>query len=145
VPHYLLLVSSSSMKTFRRESHHPVWDIVGESGLCRLRGHKGEITDVKFLYDGQFIVSSSKDTYLKVWELATQHCIQTLVRFLVGPIYHANAMHHCQCAHDCCIFYFSAAAALTFPVLYRLWRSLATRSGTATRCGALTLARTRRG
>lgn len=59
---------------------HTVWDVVGEAGLYRLRGHKGEITDVKFLFDGRYLVSSSKDTYLKIWELATQHCVQTLVR-----------------------------------------------------------------
>lgn len=37
------------------------------------------VTGVKFLFDRRFLVSSSKDTLLKVWDMNTQHCIQTVV------------------------------------------------------------------
>jgi U3 small nucleolar RNA-associated protein 12 len=48
--------------------------------LFRLRGHKNAITDLKFLEkDGRALVSSSKDFLVKIWDLETQHCIQTLV------------------------------------------------------------------
>ena len=59
-----------------------VWDLVTDSGLFKLRGHKNGITDVKFLEskDGaRLVVSSSKDFLLKVWDLDTQHCVQTVV------------------------------------------------------------------
>lgn len=59
-----------------------VWDLVTDSGLFKLRGHKNGITDVKFMEskDGaRLVVSSSKDFLLKVWDLDTQHCVQTVV------------------------------------------------------------------
>ncbi|KAF8974206.1 WD40 repeat-like protein [Flammula alnicola] len=68
-----------------------LWDIVGEAGLYRLRGHRDQITSIQFLSvaEGQpststsaapgLLLTSSKDTFLKLWDLATQHCIQTVV------------------------------------------------------------------
>jgi WD40 repeat protein len=58
-----------------------VWDPVAESGLVRLRGHSKPITDVRFLEKGnhRHIISSSKDHLIKIWDLDTQHCCQTLV------------------------------------------------------------------
>ncbi|OCF31605.1 U3 small nucleolar RNA-associated protein 12 [Kwoniella heveanensis BCC8398] len=61
-----------------------VWDRVGEVGLFRLKGHRGPITGLSFIphpnggHPG-YLVSSSKDTYLKLWDLGTQHCVQTVV------------------------------------------------------------------
>jgi U3 small nucleolar RNA-associated protein 12 len=66
------------------------WDIVAESGLFRLRGHKGPITDLLLLerssgtgaagaLEHAHLVSASKDTLVKVWDLATQAAVQTLV------------------------------------------------------------------
>ncbi|CAJ0919354.1 3716_t:CDS:10 [Entrophospora sp. SA101] len=75
-----------------------VWDVVGEIGLYRMRGHKDQITSVKFLsksvfginkkskeilpsssLSGYYLISSSKDTLLKLWDLSTQHCMETIV------------------------------------------------------------------
>ncbi|PPQ64699.1 hypothetical protein CVT24_008326 [Panaeolus cyanescens] len=67
-----------------------LWDIVGEAGLYRLRGHRDQITAIHFLAiaEGQaststntpgFLLTSSKDTFLKLWDLSTQHCVQTVV------------------------------------------------------------------
>jgi U3 small nucleolar RNA-associated protein 12 len=46
-----------------------------------LRGHKDAVTGVKILTRStqKLIVSISKDTLLKVWDLATQYCVQTVV------------------------------------------------------------------
>jgi len=61
------------------------WDAVGEVGMYRLKGHRGPVTSLHLLphptltsHPG-FLVSTSKDTFLKLWDLQTQHCIQTLV------------------------------------------------------------------
>ena len=58
-----------------------LWDLVSYTALCRLRGHKDGITGVAFLKtpQQQYLVSISKDTLLKVWDLETQCCVQTVV------------------------------------------------------------------
>lgn len=68
-----------------------VWDIVAETGLYRLRGHRDQITSIKFLSTDEsqpsssktaasgLLLTSSKDTFLKLWDLTTHHCIQTVV------------------------------------------------------------------
>ncbi|KAF9469098.1 WD-repeat-containing protein [Collybia nuda] len=67
-----------------------VWDVVGEAGLFRLRGHRDQITSVQFMTASELpststttasglLLTSSKDTFLKVWDLSTQHCVQTVV------------------------------------------------------------------
>lgn len=56
-----------------------VWDIVAESGLYKLHGHKGPVTGVKFMKsERNIIVSSSKDTFIKFWDMTTQHCFKTM-------------------------------------------------------------------
>ena len=77
-----------------KDSDVIVWDTVGEVGLFRLRGHRDQITGLAFIAapvvadEGEelpaagpttHLLSSSKDTFLKLWSLATQHCIETLV------------------------------------------------------------------
>src|SRR5262249_40856965 len=69
-----------------------VWDLLAETGLYRLRGHKGQITGLEFLRtsgdDGEdamrdaavgdgLLISAGKDTLLKLWDLSTQHCVET--------------------------------------------------------------------
>ena len=59
---------------------------------CSLRGHRDQITAVQFVHavsssvpstststQPGFLLTSSKDTFLKLWDLSTQHCIQTVV------------------------------------------------------------------
>lgn len=64
-----------------------IWDRVAEVGLFRLKGHRGPVTAIHFIphptvpttaHPG-FLVSTSRDTYLKLWDLSTQHCVQTVV------------------------------------------------------------------
>ncbi|KAL0094781.1 WD40-repeat-containing domain protein [Phycomyces blakesleeanus] len=71
-----------------------VWDVIAESGLYRLRGHKDQITCLTFLTKPEndemdvdnvgvsnsgYIVSSSKDTLIKLWDLSAQFCRETVV------------------------------------------------------------------
>lgn len=71
---------------------------LSSSNLCissnpvnRLRGHRDQITSIKFLSTDEsqpsssttaaagLLLTSSKDTFLKLWDLTTHHCIQTVV------------------------------------------------------------------
>jgi len=64
-----------------------VWDVAAEAGLYRLRGHRGQVTDVVFVErgpGGRRLVSASKDEHVKVWDLDTQHCFQTVVGHRCG-------------------------------------------------------------
>eukprot|EP00485_Elphidium_margaritaceum_P006888 CAMPEP_0202700250 /NCGR_PEP_ID=MMETSP1385-20130828/13437_1 /ASSEMBLY_ACC=CAM_ASM_000861 /TAXON_ID=933848 /ORGANISM="Elphidium margaritaceum" /LENGTH=1055 /DNA_ID=CAMNT_0049357387 /DNA_START=28 /DNA_END=3195 /DNA_ORIENTATION=- len=77
-----------------------VWDMLEQRGLFRLRGHVKPVTKVQFLncsghgsnanvYESgsqhdqidatEMLLSSSRDTSLKLWSLQTQHCVQTIV------------------------------------------------------------------
>lgn len=58
-----------------------VWDVVAEAGRCRLQGHKDAVTDLHFIEDQDrpLVLTTSKDTLAKLWELDTHHCVQTLV------------------------------------------------------------------
>ncbi|KIK30585.1 hypothetical protein PISMIDRAFT_639068 [Pisolithus microcarpus 441] len=67
-----------------------IWDIVAEAGLYRLRGHRNEVTGIRFLVPhatpststdslSSILLTVSKDTLMKVWDLSTQHCMQTVV------------------------------------------------------------------
>lgn len=59
--------------------------------ICRLRGHRDQLTTIRFLKSTGdlpstskastlgFLLTTSKDTFMKLWDLSTQHCIQTLV------------------------------------------------------------------
>lgn len=61
-----------------------LWDVSGEVGLFKLKGHKGEVTDISFLYDknsgngASYVVSVSKDEFIKVWDLVAERCVQTV-------------------------------------------------------------------
>jgi U3 small nucleolar RNA-associated protein 12 len=80
-----------------------IWDLVAEVGLFKLRGHKDQITGLEFLdpesshmEDGEgntqvelasdtyresqgFLVTTGKDSLIKLWDIASQHCIETHV------------------------------------------------------------------
>lgn len=88
-----------------------VWDVIGEVGMFRLRGHRDQITGLEFLSakpeadkdedededddetsaaraeaqsstsikPSTHLLTSSKDTFIKLFNLTTQHCIETVV------------------------------------------------------------------
>ena len=73
-----------------RDADVVVWDVAGESGLTRLRGHRDQVTDCVFvdgatcrsaeLYD-RALVTTSKDGFVKVWDLGARACTQTCTGF----------------------------------------------------------------
>ena len=76
-----------------------LWDVIAETGLFRLLGHRGPVTGITFVrpsgmdasgVDG--LVTSGSDGLVKVWDLNGQCCVQTLTghRGSVGCL-------------DCCI------------------------------------------
>lgn len=77
----------SNLASGSKDTDLIVWDLVAQVGLYRLKGHKDAITCVRFLHTKTnkttgvppYLLSSSKDGLLKVWECETQHCIQTCV------------------------------------------------------------------
>ena len=103
-----------------------IWDLVAEVGLYKLRGHKNQITGLQFLdlskarkisevngeengLDGSSsaeiadsaaaLLSTSKDSLIKLWDLGSQHCIETHI---------AQSNGECWCLgvspnHDGCI------------------------------------------
>lgn len=84
-----------------------LWDLVAEVGLFKLRGHKDQITGLHYLHtrdrhstaDGNtngngvhtngytgddekhagFLISTSKDALIKLWDIGLQHCVETHV------------------------------------------------------------------
>ncbi|KAG0039532.1 hypothetical protein BGZ82_007766 [Podila clonocystis] len=95
--------SGSRLVSGSRDTDLIVWDVEGEVGIFRLRGHKDQVTSVRFLSrpslveggkptDG-YVLSSSKDTLIKLWDLSTQHCMETLVA-------HRNEVWDCDTSTD---------------------------------------------
>ncbi|OMJ17275.1 WD repeat-containing protein 3 [Smittium culicis] len=102
-----------------RDTDLVLWDIIAETGLFRLKGHKDQITGISFLNkpiptansssktnttfdigdsidslstsnhdltlgafsagEKGYLITCSKDTLIKVWDLELRHCIQTVV------------------------------------------------------------------
>ncbi|KKZ62178.1 hypothetical protein EMCG_03316 [[Emmonsia] crescens] len=70
-----------------------VWDLIAEVGIVKLRGHTDQITSVNFLNGSspddaelqsnnnqdRFLLSTGKDSLIKIWDLSSQHCIETHV------------------------------------------------------------------
>ncbi|PWN22325.1 WD40 repeat-like protein [Microstroma glucosiphilum] len=75
-----------------------LWDLVAETGMFRLKSHRDLITDLAFVQlsvhseastsslpeiidvnASGHLLSTSKDGLLKIWDLALQHCIETVV------------------------------------------------------------------
>lgn len=76
-----------------------MWDIVAEVGLYKLRGHENQVTGLHFLQPTSnrlldrddnangaptgngdqpgFLLTTSKDARIKLWNLESQHCIET--------------------------------------------------------------------
>lgn len=68
-----------------------LWDLIAEVGTVKLRGHTNQITSLNFLTGDDpeedetpgtgdhagFLLSTGKDSLIKVWDLSSQHCIET--------------------------------------------------------------------
>ncbi|VVT58486.1 uncharacterized protein SAPINGB_P006233 [Magnusiomyces paraingens] len=85
--------SGTRLVSGSRDTNLVVWDLVNEVGLWRLRSHKDAIVGAAFVRaktqleedqvadaeDQTWLVSASKDGTLKLWDLETQHCVETKV------------------------------------------------------------------
>ncbi|KAL8917780.1 MAG: hypothetical protein Q9208_007761 [Pyrenodesmia sp. 3 TL-2023] len=95
----------SRLASGSRDTDVIVWDLVAEVGLYKLRGHENQITGLQFLQrtpdehnsedeetdqlvngghslNGNedqpgFLLTTSKDARIKLWNLDSQHCIET--------------------------------------------------------------------
>ncbi len=64
--------SSSILVSGSLDTHLVVWDLLAERGVARLKGHKTRITQCAIVESserGNFVISSSLDGMLKVWNL----------------------------------------------------------------------------
>lgn len=101
--------SGARLASGARDTDIIIWDLVAEVGLYKLRGHKDQMTALHFLNpsrthaeagpnsdmngngataDGHppiseghvgFLLTTSKDALIKIWDLESQHCIETHV------------------------------------------------------------------
>lgn len=53
-----------------------IWDLISESGLIKFKGHKNMITSIHY-YNENYVISTSKDGLLKIWDLKINQCIET--------------------------------------------------------------------
>lgn len=70
-----------------RDSNIIVWDLIGETGLMKLRSHKDQITGILLVSDSNlskdademedWLISTSKDGLIKLWDLKAQLCVET--------------------------------------------------------------------
>lgn len=58
-----------------------LWDLAGETGMFRLMAHNDAVTAVKLLdrTPAPVVVTASKDGLIKVYDVESQHCVQTVV------------------------------------------------------------------
>ncbi|KAI5733720.1 hypothetical protein M8J76_015126 [Diaphorina citri] len=72
------------LATGSKDTDIVLWDVVAECGLHRLSGHKGVITDIRFMSQPghHFVVSSAKDTFVKIWDADTGDCFKTMAAHL---------------------------------------------------------------
>ncbi|KAK4499030.1 hypothetical protein PRZ48_009542 [Zasmidium cellare] len=90
----------SRLASGSKDSDIIVWNLLSETAEFRLRGHKDQITGLSFLrtpispredtdeavngelqdeVEEKYLLSTSKDALVKVWDLTTPHCIETHV------------------------------------------------------------------
>ena len=96
-----------------------LWDLVAEVGLFKLRGHKDQITGLQFLRTGApgssgedgeivsgypdtsslaggYLLTTGKDALIKLWDLTTQHCIETHVAQTNGECWSLGVSPDCS-------------------------------------------------
>ncbi|KAK6339804.1 hypothetical protein TWF718_009196 [Orbilia javanica] len=87
--------SGTRLASGSRDTDIIIWDLIAEVGLFKLKGHKDQITGLEFLHfkaedfpddivpqatiDNGYLLTTSKDTLIKLWDLSSQHCVETHV------------------------------------------------------------------
>jgi platelet-activating factor acetylhydrolase IB subunit alpha len=65
------MASSSSDLTIR------IWDLSLYTCIRTLYGHEHNVSDIKFLPNGDYLVSASRDKTIKLWEVVSGYCKRT--------------------------------------------------------------------
>ncbi|TVY82729.1 putative WD repeat-containing protein [Lachnellula suecica] len=96
-----------------------IWDLVAEVGQLKLRGHKDQITGLHFIQpkaqevigeNGEsafalsgdsgdsegFLLTTGKDALIKLWDLTSQHCIETHVAQTNGECWSLGVSPDCS-------------------------------------------------
>jgi U3 small nucleolar RNA-associated protein 12 len=70
-----------------RDTDVVLWDVVSEEGIARLRSHQDQLTGLSFLnppsgsrdddQTGDYLFTAGKDGLIKLWDLATNFCMET--------------------------------------------------------------------
>ena len=55
-----------------------VWNLLKNTCIAVLTGHKGQIYDLIFLESQQILISASQDHTIKLWKVGTWNCLRTL-------------------------------------------------------------------
>jgi U3 small nucleolar RNA-associated protein 12 len=91
--------SGTRLASGSKDTDVVIWDLVAEVGQFKLRGHKDQITGLRFAEqsprerDGEdedamaldetsgegFLLTTGKDSLIKLWDLSSRHCIETHV------------------------------------------------------------------
>lgn len=66
------------MASGSKDTNVILWDCVTESGITKLKGHKGPITQLQFWRDSKYIISSSLDSTIRIWNMITFDCVHTV-------------------------------------------------------------------
>lgn len=88
--------SGARLASGGKDANCIIWDLVSETGLYRLKGHKDQVMRVEFLKatkaedvdgdvdveedtpeDDPWLLTTGKDGLIKLWDLSTQHCVET--------------------------------------------------------------------
>jgi len=80
-------ISENLLGSGSKDTNIIIWDIIGETALYRLTGHKDGITKILFremhldsFEEGktEILISSAKDNTIKMWNIKSQETIQTI-------------------------------------------------------------------
>lgn len=55
-----------------------VWDCVGEVGVVKFTAHKKAITHLQFWKDSSYLVSSSTDATIRIWDMSIKDAVHTI-------------------------------------------------------------------
>jgi U3 small nucleolar RNA-associated protein 12 len=91
VTHLVFDQAGARLASGSKDTDIIIWDLIAEVGLVKLRGHTNQITSLNFLKGPSLddeeipsadehsglLLSTGKDSLIKIWDLSTQHCIET--------------------------------------------------------------------
>lgn len=97
VTHLQFDLEGSRLASGSKDTDIIIWNLLSETAEFRLRGHKDQITGLAFLrtptgeystsaeeagseeVEDKYLLSTSKDALVKIWDLTSPHCIETHV------------------------------------------------------------------